>query len=44
MKDRIFRLCDTVRETAYALHRYLGPVISKRFTRTVSSIASARPG
>ena len=25
MKDRIFRLCDTVRETAYALHRYLGP-------------------
>jgi len=25
MKDRIFQLCDVVRETGYAIHRYLGP-------------------
>ena len=24
-KDRPFVLCDLVRETAYAIHRYLGP-------------------
>lgn len=25
MKDRIFQLCDVVRETGYAIHRYHGP-------------------
>src|SRR5688500_7956445 len=25
MKDRIFQLCDVVRETGYAVHRYHGP-------------------
>jgi GxxExxY protein len=24
-KDPIFQLCDVVRETAYSIHRYLGP-------------------
>lgn len=24
-KDRVFALCDQVRETGYAIHRYLGP-------------------
>ena len=25
MKDRVFQLCDVVRETGYAIHRYHGP-------------------
>jgi len=25
MKDRIFQLCDLVRETGFAIHRHLGP-------------------
>lgn len=25
MKDKIFQLCDVVRETGYAVHRYLDP-------------------
>src|SRR5204862_8353565 len=25
MKDQVFQLCDVVRETGYAIHRYLGP-------------------
>ncbi|MBM3876737.1 MAG: GxxExxY protein [Verrucomicrobia bacterium] len=25
MKDRVFQLCDQVREAAYSIHRYLGP-------------------
>ena len=28
--DRIFELCDVVRETAYAIHRYLGPGFLER--------------
>ena|SRR5688572_18844860 len=24
-KDRVFALCDRIRETAYAIHEYLGP-------------------
>ncbi len=31
--DRIFELCDVVRETAYGIHRYLGPGFSNGFTR-----------
>ena len=25
MKDRVFQLCDIVRETSFAIHKYLGP-------------------
>ena len=25
MKDKVFQLCDTIREAAYSLHRFLGP-------------------
>lgn len=25
MKDRVFQLCDVVRETGYAIHEFLGP-------------------
>lgn len=24
-KDRVFQLCDIIRETSYAIHEYLGP-------------------
>ncbi len=25
MKDRVFQLCDIVRETSFAIHKFLGP-------------------
>lgn len=25
MKDRVFQLCDIVRETSFAIHNFLGP-------------------
>ena len=26
MKDRVFEICDTIREVGFAMHQYFGPV------------------